>query len=626
MKPITYIFIFIFIFIATTISAAEKEWITRFHADIQVDTTGRIEITEHISVYAGGIDIKRGIVRSIPIYRKNVSGIKKEMSFNILSVERDGISENYKVEKAGGYWDVYLGSSEVILKPGIYNYIIKYETYGHIGFFDTYDEIYWNVTGNDWQFRIEKASATVILPDGIIPLTNACYTGYAGSTDSNCTAKVQADNKVLFESNKALSYNEGLTIAVSFPRDIISRPPPPSALGILWMKYKYIICSLCSLFIMGIYYFFTWKKVGKDPEKPVVIPQFNPPNGWSPSIVRYIYKKGLDNKVFTTALVSMAVKKSIKISQEGKEYSLEKINSDIPLSTEEATLSNSLFAVSNSIKVNDTNHSRFSAAYTSLHEAIKTKKNLKDYHLKNTKYVVFAVLIILALFIGNIYLLGFNIQLIEALLYTPFIFAGIVIIIASFNERRFRKILLFFFGVIFFFPVFWRFIERMYEQNSILTVCVGLTVLGLAIYIYLIKAPTELGAKTMSELEGFRMYLKTAEENRLNLLTPPERTPELFEQLLPYAIALDVENDWGKKFSEVLERANYQPEWYDSNKPFRPQYFVSSFPNSFTSSVGQARIDPSSSSGSSGSGSWSSGSGGGGFSGGGGGGGGGRGW
>ncbi len=54
----------------------------------------------------------------------------------------------------------------------------------------------------------------------------------------------------------------------------------------------------------------------------------------------------------------------------------------------------------------------------------------------------------------------------------------------------------------------------------------------------------------MDEMEGFREYLKVAEEERLNLENPPEKTPELFEKFLPYALALNVEQEWSEKFDE----------------------------------------------------------------------------
>ena len=63
------------------------------------------------------------------------------------------------------------------------------------------------------------------------------------------------------------------------------------------------------------------------------------------------------------------------------------------------------------------------------------------------------------------------------------------------------------------------------------------------------------GRKTMDDIEGFRLYLGTAEEDRLNAMNSPEKTPELFERFLPYAVALDVQNVWAKRFAGVLAAA-----------------------------------------------------------------------
>ena len=139
---------------------------------------------------------------------------------------------------------------------------------------------------------------------------------------------------------------------------------------------------------------------------------------------------------------------------------------------------------------------------------------------------------------------------------------------------------------------------------------------------------TAEGAAISAEIDGFKMYMQTAEENRLNMLTMPERTPVLFERLLPYSIVLDVTNDWCKKFDNVLKHCNYQPEWYNDAEDISATGFATTFTalnTSLNKSVGNAQKDTSSSD-SSGSSDWSSGSDGGGYSGGGGGGGGGRGW
>jgi uncharacterized membrane protein len=164
----------------------------------------------------------------------------------------------------------------------------------------------------------------------------------------------------------------------------------------------------------------------------------------------------------------------------------------------------------------------------------------------------------------------------------------------------------------------------------------GLYILGLAaivlvflnaLFQYLLRAPTVAGRKLLDQIEGFRMYLSTAEEERLKVLHPPEKTPALFEKYLPFALALDCENEWNAKFATVLAAAAAAgaataPIWYsgshwDAN---RPGSFTSSLGSSLASSTAAASVAPGSRS-YGGGGSF-----GGGSSGGGGGGGGGGGW
>ena len=74
------------------------------------------------------------------------------------------------------------------------------------------------------------------------------------------------------------------------------------------------------------------------------------------------------------------------------------------------------------------------------------------------------------------------------------------------------------------------------------------------LFFYLLRAPTALGLPVMDPLSGLRLYLETAESDRLNL-GAPEITAERFEALLPYAVALDVEKPWSDAFASALRRA-----------------------------------------------------------------------
>ena len=143
------------------------------------------------------------------------------------------------------------------------------------------------------------------------------------------------------------------------------------------------------------------------------------------------------------------------------------------------------------------------------------------------------------------------------------------------------------------------------------------------LFYHLLKAPTALGRKVMDRIEGFKMYLSVAERDELKRMELTEQTPELYEKYLPYALALDVEQQWSQRFADVLARVGtqdqpYRPGWYScaGRRDFSVVRFGASLAGEFSRAVSSSSVAPGSRSG----------GGGGGFSGGGGGGGGGGGW
>lgn len=634
------IFLFISLLLCFTAKGQQKEQIHSFDCDIRIEKDGSMTVSETITLYGGIADIRRGIVRSIPVYRTDTLGKKQKMDFEIKDVYRDGEKEKYKIKKEGDYWDIYIGDAAVILGPGIYKYVISYVTSGHIGFFDEFDELYWNVTGNDWMFPIMKASATIHLPDSASVISTHCYTGIYGATDNACQYTVN-DSTVTFTSTTEFKPNEGLTVGVSFTRDIIKRPPPPTASELFWEQNKTSICAVLFIVILLCFYYFTWKKVGVDPERHTVVPTFDPPHGWSPALTRYLYKRGYDNKVFTSAIISMAVKGYIRISKPARIFRLEKTQGTEELTEEERKIYHTLFRNNNYIDVSDIHHLSFSSANNHLQYYLKGSWNLENYFSDNRGYAIAGAILSIILSLVYIAITGTGIYAIILLIMSPFVAISMSLISSAVKRAKtgslpMGRLVL---GVLLSIPVFiGAFLFLYMEENSATSVFFLLLLPLWIAYFYLIKAPTELGVVTKAELEGFRMYMKTAEENRLNLLTSPDKTPEVFEKFLPYAIALNVENEWATKFDHILRYVNYQPNWYVDNRPLRYGVFIHTLSNSLNTSLSRAMVDTtpstvssgssrgSGTSSSSSSGGWSSGSRGGGFSGGGGGGGGGRGW
>lgn len=156
--------------------------------------------------------------------------------------------------------------------------------------------------------------------------------------------------------------------------------------------------------------------------------------------------------------------------------------------------------------------------------------------------------------------------------------------------------------------------------SGIIAAAIGINVL----FHHLLKAPTLAGRALMDRVEGFKMFLTAVDADRLQTITRPDKTPQLFERFLPYAFALGVEHAWAQQFSQVLAQAatvggsgggtGYSPSWYSGAAlaSFSATDFTSSFSSSFSSAISSSSTAPGSSSGSGGGGSSGGGGGGGG--------------
>ncbi|WP_316817554.1 DUF2207 domain-containing protein [Pedobacter nyackensis] len=606
-----------------------SERIISFHTDIRIDTSGMMYLSEKIKVYASGGQIKRGLVRNIPVYRKDIFGDKKSADFKITGILKDGKQENYKTKNDGSVRSIYIGNEDIILNPGVYNYEINYQTKGQVGFFKTYDEIYWNVTGSEWNFEIEKASATIVLPTGALPGNTACYTGPSGSTDKDCTIDINPDQSISFQTTGPLPSGSGFTVAAAFTRGIIHRP---SNFELFYQDYLKITVTLLLLIGLGTYYYISWSRHGRDPQEPVIIPTFNVPNNWSPALLRYFHIKKIDDKSFAISIINMAVKKVIKITKgvglKKEDYAVEKSTGlTNVLSKEEDAIYLRLLNNKDRIYINKSNGSAINAAKNAHQDRLKPQLNLKDFFFSHKKHLIIATLITLAVFIVFMIFVETGTPLM-VLFFCPFIAIGGICFyggIKLLKESIAVGIFLIIWGAGFGGVPLYMLLTNLGKLPIISLIFIVVSMIMYSFYVYLIKAPTAAGTDVLSKIKGFKMYLETAEEHRLNMLNPPEHTPQLFEKFLPYALALDVENAWGAKFEELLNQADYSPDWYEGEKFYYP-HVTKRFIVPFSSAVSDSKPDTGSSSGSSGSSSWSSGSSGGGSSGGGGGGGGGGGW
>jgi len=611
---------------------AEK--IISFHSDIDIDKNSGLMVTEKIKVKSLGDEIKKGIFRMFPLSR-NLNNRTQKIKYDIISVKKNGIDEDFKKEIEDGFLKIYIGSKDIILQPDVYDYEIKYKTENQIGFFDNYDELYWNVNGNAWGFPIDSVSATVTLPNGAAIVQNSCYKGAYGNNSQDCSAKIVSDHIIQWGASD-LESGEGLTVAVGFKKGLMIPPPPPTYIE----KYGILIAGIIIFLGLLFYYYSTWKKYGVDPEKPVVYPQFNVPENLSPASLGYFQSEHFKNKYLTAALVNLAVKGYAQIIEDeddgvlglfkSKTFMVKKLkNADQSLPKEEINLMNSLFSgVEDNVKFDGKYDPKIENTVLNFKETLKFQydaflnegNNIKKIYLPS---IIISIVYLFGLVISYQLFPEFEKVIIGIFLYGVLFVAFILSII-------FFKYFPFLFKFFLIIPViFFLFVGKfLWDQNEFtidnnFNICYIFIVLGftsLVIYQFLIKRPSEEKLRKKSLIEGFKMYMGAAENEQLKFHNPPQMTPQIFEKLLPFAMVLGVDEIWGEKFDNLLKNMTngkeYAHSWYVGSS-INHLALSSALNSSLTNSIQSSATQPSSS---------GSGSGGGGFSGGGGGGGGGGGW
>jgi hypothetical protein len=210
--------------IAALTSAPAEERIERFVSDVQIQRNGDLQVVETIQIRAEGRQIKRGILRDFPTTYRRTDGSRVEVGFEVQNVTRDGGSEEFVTEKMANGVRVRIGSAGRDVNTGSHTYVIRYRTTRQILFSDSYDELYWNATGNGWTFPIDVAEVRINLPDKMEFKQRAFYTGPHGSRGEDAVVVEDRPGLIVFRTTKPLPVANGLTVAAAFPKGVVTEP------------------------------------------------------------------------------------------------------------------------------------------------------------------------------------------------------------------------------------------------------------------------------------------------------------------------------------------------------------------------------------------------------------------
>jgi uncharacterized membrane protein len=589
-----FILVFVFLFTFIPKASAQSAWtIPYFTSNIALLSDGRVQIVETINVDFNSLE-KHGIYRDIPYVYKDDQGKKTYTEIAIQSVQQDNERAKYTTSQNESHKRVKIGEASRTIS-GKHTYRIEYTATGILRTYHGYDELYWNVTGNEWEADIKKVVATVTIPKNRIQKV-ACFEGYAGS-QGECSAKQNSERQATFTNTDVLSTAKGITIVMGYipgTVPILTVEPPKQLQDEVFTSPALLAFGLTLVWGIG-FVISMWLRNGRDfwyktPQildqhakgevRPMVahettIVAFEPPAQLRPAEVGVLIDERADTLDITATLIDLATRGYITITEIPKkwlfgssDYELTKINqtksatkkqSNNDLLPYETMLLNRLFTSGDRVKL--------STLKTEFYDDLaQIKKQL--YHDIETK----------GLFVSNPettrmkYLgLGFGIDVIAA---------GLLVLGVKLVHG----------------PIF---------NSGIAVILVGLIAMIVSNFM---PRRTAKGRELYRQTKGYRMFVGGAEKYRQQFF----EKKNLFNEILPYAIVFGLTDKFAKAMKD-MGIATSQPSWYSGTRPFNTSYFVSDISN-FSKSLSSAITSTPSKSG-----GFSGGSSGGGFGGGGGG-------
>ena len=553
--------------------ASGSEAFLFFRSDITLHEDGFVSVTETFRIRNEGDGAFRtGVSRYLPIARVKTYGLRDPRGFRMIEVLRDGKPEPYKVygeeEKL-----VDIGDMQVQLQPGEYTYTLSYRLDAHrlITSSAGVDRFRWPVTGRSRSYiPIFQASATVRLPgDAVWELRDARgLVGPAGSEREVPDPQVDRDGTILFDVQGSLGLYDDFVVLLAWPQGYLGKANPQETALRLAAENKGIPIGFGGLAVLLAYYVVVWFIAGRGPRKGTMVIHYGPPEGMSPAVMRYVYKMGYDVRCFAAALLSIVAKGHMTLNDEGNGYVARLRKGDQTLSADERKVLGELFPKGQEFPLEGAGN-QVAAASSVLEEHLRMSHE-KAYFVKNMGCFLVGVGIsaatLVAAGIGNMenvleMLLFSGVAFLGTINSPPAIFFALQLVkrwksaLAAGGARN-RRVAV---------TVIWTVVAAFYGTGLVETLIMmadmaspyiimflAATVVINSAFYQLLKAPTRAGRALHDAIEGFREFLLMTEKDRMNLVNPPEKTPELVTRYYPCALALDVEQQWSEGFSDVL--------------------------------------------------------------------------
>lgn len=553
--------------IPLSVSADHRLVIAAFGETVTVDTSGAIDVEERLVPRFTGT--WNGIYRTIPIQYRTPQGLNYTLRLDLESVTDDvGTPLRYETSHERQYLKIKIWVPDAVDTERRVK--IRYRVANALRFSDDHDELYWNITGDEWDVPIESTTVTIRLPEGVTGVRATAFRGAQGSTQQN---DVSVDGSTISLRTGPLGMHEGLTAVAGWDPGVVHRPTRLERLASF--IYSNLPLTIPLFVFAGM--FSLWRSKGRDPDQAPVVTQYEPPQGMTPSELGTLVDASPDMRDITAAVVDLAVRGYLHIDELKTEhlgglfsntdyrFTLKKDRAQwTGLKKHERELLEALFGMGDTVLLSELKNKFYKnlpGIKDDLYNALVDGGfyTARPDRVRATYIIIAFVIGWCVAFFGGKIVQDMGMQALPALLAG--VFSGAII-----------------FGFGWFMP-----------------------------------CRTAKGARELEQILGFQEFLSRVDADRMQRMI---KTPEMFEKFLPYAMALGVESHWAKQFETI---ATNPPQWYTGYGP-SPGFNTMLFTNNLSRMSTAASHTMASAPRSSGGSGFSGGSSGGGFGGGGGGG------
>lgn len=561
--------------------AASPTEIRSLTSTVTVFPSGDVEVREQLTLVSSGESITRLLPQDVQSVRP---GSRATPSWRIKRAIIDGHAVAWQLRATSpSRLTLEVGSG---LAPGLHTLDLDFITDRFVTASAAGAALSWDATGA-WQAPIAQASVLIVPPPG----AGHSLLGAGGSLQNavgrigSLPATTDMDGMITIRPEGPLGAGERLVVHASWPPGVVHTPSLGMRIDWFVRDWGGIVMGLFGLLVLAGYFQSAWAAVGKDPAQGAVIPQFTPPEGMSPAVMRYVRHMTFDDTCFAANLLDLGARGALTVTQDGAAIILHHSSAPpAPLPPDEQAMLEHLFGSGpGTLVIGPSAQPVLQAAKEALQQDLDTRVRSAyfDLHQRETLTgigisFVTAVIAGMAQATTRASALAYLCLLAWLLIWSAAVaFAWSRLVRSLKTGRSHRHAKPSSLWEAFTSDMAWTSQEQVQRTNTsmlayavlfwmagagvffrIATIPVASLVVAMAVvdivYGHIMPSWTPRGRQAADDADGFALYLKVAEQPRMDWFTPPARTPELLQRYLPYALALGVEQEWAEQFRDTV--------------------------------------------------------------------------